>query len=108
MLSVSRLVRRFYVDYDEPSKHFTEEARALTREDMAVLHAGCGADDSIGFRTAGRITIGVDRDEGILSNTDVDLAVLGDLSSLPLADGCVGVIAAKCHRPDCLKGDWPE
>jgi SAM-dependent methyltransferase len=60
-----------------------------------VLHAGCGADDSIGFQTAARVTIGVDLGTWILRNSDIDLAIIGDLSDLPLVDGCVDIVAAR-------------
>lgn len=103
--SVEKLHRRFYGGYKSPFDRFNEEARRLANEDSVVLHAGCGADSSIGFRTVARATVGIDLDEWVLHNSDVDLGIIGDISHLPLADECVDFAVSRwvlehLRRPD--------
>ena len=105
MLSVKKLEHRFYDGYTSPFDRFNEEARRLANKGAMVLHAGCGLDSSIGFRTATRVTIGIDLDEWILHNSDLDLAVIADLSHLPLRDECIDFVASRgvlehLQRPD--------
>ena len=95
VLSVEVLKQRFYVGYESPFDRFNQEAMRLSGKDSVVLHAGCGADSSVGFQTMARMTIGIDLDEWILNNSDVNLAVIGNLSCLPLVDECVDFIASR-------------
>jgi SAM-dependent methyltransferase len=87
--------QRLYTDPKGPFYRFPEEARRLVDENSTVLHGGCGADSSIGFRSAAQLTLGIDADEWIYQNTDLDLALMGDLCHLPLADECIDLVAAR-------------
>jgi SAM-dependent methyltransferase len=93
--SVSGLKDRFYIERQSAFKLFNEKAKALVTEDSIVLHAGCGADNSIGFRTTTRTTVGLDCDGRILENSDLDFAVVGDLSRLPFVDESVDFVASR-------------
>jgi SAM-dependent methyltransferase len=104
-LSVEKLKRRFYTGYVSLFDRFNREARRLASPDSVVLHAGCGADSSIGFRTAARATIGIDIDKWVFQNSDLDMAATGDLAHLPLENKCVDLVASRwvlehLHRPD--------
>lgn len=104
MLSVKTLKRKFYTTrYKSPFQHFNETARSLVRPEAVVLHAGCGADDSIGFQTEARMTLGLDLDPWILYNSDLDLGVLGNLTHLPAAAQSVDIVVARWvleHLPE--------
>lgn len=95
MLSVEDLYRRFYSEYDISEDLFDKEAKRLVKKDSIVLHGGCGADDSIGFQTKAKMTIGIDLDKGILDNSDIDYGVMGDLGRLPLVDGSMDLVVAR-------------
>ena len=94
MPNVEELKQRFYTDYKSPITRFSERARSMVSEDSVVLHGGCGADSSIGFRKAARTTVGIDLDEWIHRNTDLDLALMGSLCYLPLPDRSFDLVAA--------------
>ncbi|RPJ59475.1 MAG: class I SAM-dependent methyltransferase [Dehalococcoidia bacterium] len=95
MVSVKKLKRHFYTDYPSPFERFNEEATKLVSPNSIVLHAGCGADDSIGFRTKAKTTIGIDLDDWILHNSDIDLGLMGNINRLPLVNECVDVVVAR-------------
>lgn len=95
MLSTNQLRRRFYSDRASPFSIFNEEARLLARDNFTVLHAGCGKDDSIDFQHMAATTIGVDMDSWIQKNSDLDIAIVGNLSNLPLKSGPVDLIVSK-------------
>jgi len=95
VLSVDKLKQRFYADVRSPFDRFSDKAREMVSEDSIVLHGGCGADSSIGFRQAARATVGIDLDEWIARNTDLDLALMGSLCHLPLPDECIDLVAAR-------------
>jgi len=95
MPSVGELKRRFYADRQSPFELFNKDARRLVTGNSTVLHAGCGADDSIGFRTTTQTTVGLDLDGWILRNSDLDFAVIGDLSWLPFVDESMDIVASR-------------
>lgn len=95
MLSVEMLRRTFYADYISPFRRFTEEARRLTHANATVLHAGCGADETIELRSLARLTIGIDLDPWIARNTDIDIAILGNITELPIPDQSVDLVIAR-------------
>jgi SAM-dependent methyltransferase len=95
MPSAKEWKQRLYTDRKGPFYRFPEEARRLVGENSTVLHGGCGADSSIGFREVARLTLGLDADEWICQNTDLDLALMGDLCHLPLVDECMDLVAAR-------------
>jgi SAM-dependent methyltransferase len=102
-ITVKSLKNKFYINYPSPFQRFNEEAGKLANKTSSVLHAGCGADDSIGFRTRAKITIGIDLDPWILHNSDIDLGTIGNISRLPLTSQCVDVVVARWvleHLPD--------
>jgi ubiquinone/menaquinone biosynthesis C-methylase UbiE len=95
MLSVDALKQTFYTDYTSPFRRFTQEARRLTSPGATVLHAGCGADETIAFRTIAQLTIGIDLDPWIARNNDIDIAILGSITELPLPASCVDLVIAR-------------
>ena len=95
MPNVENLKHRFYADYKSPFTRFSEQARSMVSEDSLVLHGGCGADSSIGFREAARTTVGIDLDDWICHNTDLDLALMGSLCHLPMPEQSFDLVAAK-------------
>lgn len=95
MLSTEKLKDKLYTDHTSPFERFTAEAQRMVKEQSVVLHGGCGADDSMGLRAVARKTIGIDLDEWIARNTDLDLAVIGELCYMPLRDRSVDIVLAR-------------
>jgi SAM-dependent methyltransferase len=95
MSNTEKLRRRFYAESKSPFERFSQEAIGMVNSDSVVLHGGCGADSSIGFRTAAQAVIGVDLDRWICQNSDLDLALIGSLYHLPLPNQCVDIVAAR-------------
>jgi SAM-dependent methyltransferase len=93
--TVSELKKQYYKNYKSPFSHFNDEVQKIIGEDTIVLHVGCGADESIGLRTRARLTVGIDLDDWILNNSDIDLGILGDISHLPLSNKSIDVIVAR-------------
>jgi SAM-dependent methyltransferase len=96
MLQGKSLKQKFYGgDYQSPFARFNEEARKLTSFNTVVFHAGCGADETIGFRSLAGLTIGMDANSWIKTNRDLDGALIGDLSNIPLCNESTDLIAAR-------------
>ena len=95
MLSVETLMRKYYRGHKNPFDQFTDEARRITHFGDVVFHAGCGADSSIGFRSLAKLTIGMDYNAWVARNSDLDHAMIGDLTYLPLRDESVDLVAAR-------------
>lgn len=60
-----------------------------------MLHAGCGSDGSIKFKTKARRVIGIDLNARVAGNDEVDFPILGDLQRLPLPDACVDLVVSR-------------
>lgn len=95
ILPVEKLKRIFYTNYISVFDRFNAEARRLAVEKQRVLHAGCGDDTSIGFRSNAQMTVGIDDDAWISTNSDIDFAIIGDLSKMPLANNSFDLIASR-------------
>lgn len=95
VFSTAELRSRFYPNYASPFSRFNQEVLKLIEEDDFILHAGCGADSSIGFNERASTTIGLDLDPYILNNADLDLGVVGDLDFLPLASGSLDLVVSR-------------
>jgi SAM-dependent methyltransferase len=105
MLSVGRCKNRFNADSKTPSERFFEGAVGMVNKDSVVLHAGCGTDSSIGFRDAAQVTIGLDLDEWLGDNADLDLAVIGSLCHIPLPAESVDLVAARWVLEHLIRPD---
>jgi SAM-dependent methyltransferase len=95
MSVVQRIQRRLYANSIDPIRQFESEAFQLVQAESVVLHAGCGADSSLGFRSAALATIGVDLGSWIWGNSDIDYGIVGNLGRLPLADQTVDLVVSK-------------
>ena len=107
MFTIGSIKERFYGEkYQSPFRRFTEEAKKLAEPDMVVFHAGCGADTTIEFRKIVRMTIGMDYDLWIAQNTDLDFALLGDLTFFPFKPESLDLIAARRLRSSAPLARW--
>ncbi|MDH5607692.1 MAG: methyltransferase domain-containing protein [Anaerolineae bacterium] len=95
MASINELKIKYYSHLTNNSLKFKLEAQRLVQPEMAVLHAGCGADISMGLRERTRVTVGIDLDQWIVNNTDLDLGIFGNLEILPLAEDTFDLVLSR-------------
>ncbi len=97
MSSVITLKKKFYgPGYKSPFVQFNGLARKYTNKDALIFHAGCGSDISIGLKQATKNVIGMDREIWIKNNSDLGLAILGDLSiNLPFDSESFNFVLAR-------------
>ena len=75
--------------------------RADVGADTRLLDVGCGAGESLAVaRDRGATAVGLD------DQPRSGAAVVGDMTSLPVADDAVDVVLAECVL--CLSADYPE
>ncbi|MHA1833107.1 MAG: class I SAM-dependent methyltransferase [Candidatus Baldrarchaeia archaeon] len=75
---------KFQVSRRSARDEFITTVNAYLRPDYHVLHAGCGGDASLCLRGRCKEVVGVDISTSVLSNPDVDRAIIADLEKLEL------------------------
>jgi len=89
------LRRRFYSPtFRGMYERFLEAIQEHLRPDVEVLDAGCGSGRVFQHRLAGQVrrVVGVDVTQDVRGNPNLDTAVRGDLSVLPLRDASFDLV----------------
>jgi SAM-dependent methyltransferase len=103
--SIEELDARFYPEYVDEHARFERAIRGYLRPEHTVLDAGAGRGDRYPYDYGEwvRLVVGVDFEERVRQNANVNAAVVGDVSHLPFADRTFDMVFSKYlleHLPE--------
>ncbi len=88
-------LRRFYASKRNARKEFADTVEQYLLPEYRVLHAGCADDESLGISGRCREVVGVDISESILTNNDLDRAIVSDIGSVDLPPAYFDLIVCR-------------
>jgi SAM-dependent methyltransferase len=97
MPSIPELDARYYPNYVDPHARFEASVRRYLRPQHCTLDAGAGggARHSYDYRNWVRLVVGVDLDERVADNPNLQAAVIADVAELPFADGSFDMVFSR-------------
>lgn len=98
MKSIVELDARYYPDYVRPDVRFDQAIRRYLRPEHSVLDAGAGRGERFryDYKTWVDQVVGVDLEEGVLTNPNLAEAHVADLADLPFDDATFDVVLTRC------------
>jgi SAM-dependent methyltransferase len=97
MRSIGELDAKYYPDYVKPDARLDSAIRRYLRPEHVVLDAGAGLGEAFpyDYKTWTQRVVGVDLEEGILENPNLDEAHVAGLSELPFSDASFDLVLSR-------------
>ena len=94
-LGMNKLRHLFYKNKPATTEIFKKTIYRKLRSDAVVLNAGCGFHPDLHLKGKCLKVIGVDLDERIYQNDDLDIAIQGDISDVTLSSDTFDLIVGE-------------
>lgn len=96
--SIAELDARYYPNYVRPDVRFDKAIRRYLKPTDSILDAGAGLGEKFryDYKTWVERVVGVDLEEGVLRNPNLDEAYVADLADLPFDDATFDLVFSRC------------
>jgi SAM-dependent methyltransferase len=95
---IAELDAKYYPNYVRPDVRFDRAIRRYLHATDSILDAGAGRGEKFryDYKTWVERVVGVDVEEGVLTNPNLDEAYVADLADLPFDDATFDLVFSRC------------